>query len=206
MKLTAASTTAHINSNTSTHSVMTYCIHLCLLLIISTTTSCSTTQQQSTEQWPKDIPSRTYFTNYYQQDEAHQAALEQAEYLKWVQRFYHGWELYRRGWLKATEELVITVDTEAERNEVREKMLIAGRLIAPEWAKKKGYRVINTGHVAIWGNSLRASIKHKEQIKILDSILLDVNGLLTKNITPNIITAERYYTAEPFGAGVDFDL
>jgi hypothetical protein len=87
-----------------------------LLIILSTlsiVTSCAIVNVS--ESWPDNIPSRSYFVSYYGKDKEHQEVLNQNDYLRWVHRFYFGWELYRRGWLQATDELVQTLDDPQEK-------------------------------------------------------------------------------------------
>lgn len=166
-------------------------ILLCLFL-----SACATLPED--HQWPEGIPPKSYFTEYYSRDKAHQEVLSQSEYLTWVHRYYFGWQLYRRGWLQATDELLATLHDPEQKGYAHQKMIKLGTLIAPEWAKNHEYRVITTRHMLIWGNALNESVVRKEQMLTLDKIAEDVNDLLTGKIKPKHIHSNRYYVQEPF--------
>lgn len=166
--------------------------------IFSVLTGC-TTVQQNTSHWSDELPPRAYFENYYARDTEHQAVTSLNEYLLWIQRFYFGWEFYSRGWLQTTNELLETLTNEDEKQYARERSLLIAKLISAEWAKNKNYRVINTRHLVIWGEAVNRSIEKKEQIKILDRILVDVNDLLCEQIEPKMIADNRYYETPAFG-------
>ncbi len=165
-------------------------------------TSCATIKP--TSDWHQDIPPRPYFIDYYEANVTDKDILSQNDYLIWIHRFYFGWELYARGWIKSTEALSKTLDNHDDSQLAKEKALLLGSIVSPEWAKSKGDRVINTRHLNIWGNVLNESIVRKEQLIILDKILFDVNALLEKKIRPRDITFNRYYKVEEFGDGDDF--
>ena len=167
---------------------------LTLSLLVS---GCST--YYKVKSWPEEIPSRSYFTDYYAQDTENQRLISEKEYLVWIHRFYYGWELYRRGWLRATDELVSTIDEPHEKVQARETSTTIGQLVAPEWAKNPNYRVINTRHLIIWGNALNESMIRDEQILILNQILSDVKALLDGDIKPKELASNRYYEPEEFG-------
>jgi hypothetical protein len=164
-------------------------------------TACSSTQRSDsiTTLWPTELPPKNYFLDYYQQDPTHQQVSTQENYLMWVKRFYFGWELYSRGWLQASEELAQTLTNENDRKQAKEKALLIGKLVGPEWAKDKNHRVINTRHLIIWGNALNESSLKQEQLMILEQILSDVNTLLERKMQPKDIASNRYYEPEAFG-------
>lgn len=177
---------------------MTALHSLIYTLIILAITSCSTAPNK--EQWPTNIPTRDTFVNYYNQDIAHQEALAEEDYLTWVHRFYFGWELYRRGWVRATQELVDSLENEADKPLAKQLMTDIGNRIAPEWAKDKRFHLIKTRHIVIWGNTINAAITKKEQMKILPRILNDVDALLDKQLSASVIQANRYYPQQVFGS------
>lgn len=179
---------------------MSYPIYACcrILLLCATLSACATLPKG--HQWPESIPPRSYFTDYYSRDKASQSVLPQSEYLTWVHRFYFGWELYRRGLLQATDELLATLPEPSEQNYARHKMIKLGTLIAPEWAKNHQYRVINSRHMLIWGNALNEAMVKKQQLLILDKISHDAEHLLAGKLKPKQIYNDRYYPQEAFGA------
>jgi hypothetical protein len=172
------------------------CSHTVFLVILSCA-ACSIYKPVPSE-WPDNIPSRSYFVEYFQKDPEHQKIVSEQEYLTWIHRFYFGWELYRRGWLQATDELVDTLNSNEDKVSAKRKSLLIGKLVAPEWAKDKRHRVINTRHLSTWGNSLMESKLRNEQLVILDRILIDVRDLLSYKIKPEDIKGDRYYSLDPF--------
>jgi len=111
----------------------------------------------------------------------------------WVNRFYYGWTLYRRGWVRATNELTASLSDPEDKQHALDMMFTIGKQVSAEWAKNKRHRVINTKHLSIWGNSLNQSVVKKEQLYILDRILEDVNLLLAQEIQPKDVDTHRYY-------------
>src|SRR5688572_19748648 len=84
---------------------------LALLILVSSLFACSSTKvARQADAWPKAMPSRAYFLRVYEADDTNKKIQTQEEYLTWIVRFYSGWELYRRGWIKMTDELVAQVD------------------------------------------------------------------------------------------------
>ena len=163
-------------------------------------TACSSTPTHlGADSWPENLPPKSYFIARYQQDPRQQDISSQENYLLWIKRFYFGWELYGRGWLKATRELVETLPNDDDKKEAKKKSLLIAKRVAPEWAKDRRYRVINTRHLIIWGNALNESTVKKEQLLILDRILEDVNTLLDRKIQPGDIASNRYYQPDAFG-------
>jgi len=146
------------------------------------------------DQWPDQVPSRTEFVNSYDEDTHNKNIQTREEYLLWVQRFYLGWEIYKRGWLKMTNELLAAVDETPEQKKIIEaKMHDLGLKISREWAKKTKQRRIYTRHVAIWGNALLESLNNGECMLLIDKVNDDVDALLAHKIEPKIITENRYY-------------
>ncbi len=167
-----------------------------ILLIFLLLNGCATI---SSSVWPENIPSKNYYIQYYQKDKPHQEALSQQQYLLWVHRFYFGWELYRRGWLQATEELAASINNANDRKIAVEKMNYIGLLISAEWAKNKQFHLISTRNLSIWGNALNYSVKNHQQLTMLETILIDVKRLLAKDISSSDILASNYHTEIPFG-------
>jgi hypothetical protein len=170
------------------------------LLTLLITSGCSSLQDKPRHDfgWPKDLPTKEYFVQYYYDDANQQQASTLETYLLWVKRFYLGWELYQRGWLQATDELVESIAEPGDKIQAQEKAFAIGKLVAAEWAKDKRFRVINTRHLSIWGNALNESTLKDEQLLILDQILNDASTLLERGIQPRDIVANRYYEPEPF--------
>ncbi|MFC3116372.1 hypothetical protein [Cellvibrio fontiphilus] len=154
--------------------------------------ACST-HRSAQDSWPEDMPSRAYFVKVYEADKVNKEIQNQDEYLTWILRFYNGWELYRRGWIKMTDELVAQIDDPEQVQEVRHKIDRIGRLVSGEWAKKSDTRTIYLRHVSIWGNALLESLDRDQALPLIDRVNQDVDDLLAHKIQPDVITADRYF-------------
>lgn len=178
---------------------------LVLSALVCTIVACSTVPVAENN-WPANMPPRDYFIEYYSQNKANQAVSTLDAYLLWITRFYQGWELYQRGWLQASDELIASVDNSADIPRARELTYELGRIVAAEWAKDKRFRVIHTKHLIIWGNAMAKSMVENEQLFILEKIILDANHLLLFELQSNEIAYNRYYQEEEFGIdGSEFD-
>ncbi len=111
----------------------------------------------------------------------------------WVQRFYLGWEIYKRGWLKMTDELLAEINDPKQAKIIEKKLNTLGFNISREWAKKSKQRRIYTRHVAIWGNALLESLDKGESLLLIDKVSDDVDALLAHKLEPKMITENRYY-------------
>jgi hypothetical protein len=145
------------------------------------------------DQWPDQVPKRSLFLKAYQLDQENKRIQSQEEYLLWIQRFYLGWEIYRNGWLKVTNQLVEETHNPDDRKIVEKKMQQIGLKISREWAKKHKQRKIFTRHVSIWGNALLESLDRNEPLLLIEKVNADVDALLAHKLQPKAITASRYY-------------
>lgn len=160
--------------------------------LVFTLLACST-HKSGQDAWPEGMPSRAYFVKVYEADKVNKDVQKQDEYLTWILRFYNGWELYRRGWIKMTDELVAQIDDPRQVEEVRYKVDRIGRLVSGEWAKKSDTRTIYLRHVSIWGNALLESLDRDQALPLIDRVNQDVDDLLAHKIKPEVITADRYF-------------
>lgn len=165
---------------------------LALIALISTLFAC-TSHRTAQHTWPEQIPSRAYFLKVYHADEVNKQIQTEDEYLTWIVRFYNGWELYRRGWTKMSDELVVQVKDPEQVDEIREKIARIGRLVSGEWAKKSDTRTIYLRHVSIWGNALLESLDRDQALPLINRVNKDVDDLLAHKINPDVITADRYF-------------
>lgn len=165
---------------------------LLLLLLLSACASHTSIQRH----WPEGAPPLAYFEGVYAADLHNQQEQTLDEYLMWVDRYYDGWELYRRGWLDVSNDLVEQIDEPDLAAEVEHKMFLIGRSIAGEWAKKTNTRKIFTRHVAIWGNALVESMKRGEELKLINIVQSDIKNLLANQLPIDAITADRYYVQD----------
>ena len=167
-----------------------------LIILISGLLACSTTSNKiarEADSWPQGMPSRAYFVKVYEADKVNKNIQTQEEYLTWIVRFYNGWELYRRGWIKMTDELVAQVDDPRQVKEIKFKIDRIGRLVSGEWAKKSDTRTIYLRHVSIWGNALLESLDRNQALPLINRVNQDVDDLLAHKINADVITAERYF-------------
>lgn len=165
---------------------------LTLIALASTLFAC-TSHHTKQEAWPEQMPSRTYFLKVYAADSDNQQVQSQDEYLTWIVRFYNGWELYRRGWTKMSDELIAQVKDPQQVDEIRDKIARIGRLVSGEWAKKSDTRTIYLRHVSIWGNALLESLDRDQALPLINRVNQDVDDLLDHKINPDVITADRYF-------------
>jgi hypothetical protein len=167
---------------------------MAVLILASSLFACSSNKiVRQADAWPSEMPSRAYFLKIYEADEANKKIQTQEEYLTWIVRFYSGWELYRRGWIKMTNELVAQVEDPNQIKEIRYKVNRIGRLVSGEWAKKADTRTIYLRHVSIWGNALLESLDRNDALPLINRVNQDVDDLLAHRIKADIITAERYF-------------
>jgi len=167
-----------------------------IILFVTLLVTACTSRHITHETWPEDMPSRSYFLDVYNADEENKQIQTQEEYFTWIVRFYEGWELYRRGWIKMTNELMAQVDNPHDAKEIKFKIDRIGRLVSGEWAKKSEKRCIYLRHVSIWGNSLLESLDRGEPLKLINKINRDVDDLLAHKLSPDVITANRYYAPD----------
>ena len=150
-------------------------------------------RQVSDVTWPENMPPRAYFVKVYNDDKINKEIQTQEEYLTWVVRFYQGSALYRRGWIKMTNELLEQIPNPNEAKVVEQKIAQVGRLVAGEWAKKSDTRTIYLSHVSVWGNALLESLDRNDALSLIERVNKDVEDLLARRINKDTITAERYY-------------
>lgn len=139
------------------------------------------------------MPSRTYFLKVYEADSVNKKIQTQEQYLTWILRFYGGWELYGRGWIKMTNELIAQLGDPSQAKEIRHKVDRIGRLVSGEWAKKSDTRTIYLRHVSIWGNALLESLDRDQALPLVNRVNQDVDDLLAHRIHADVITAQRYF-------------
>lgn len=146
--------------------------------------------------WSDDLPQYGYFYDEYKRDSVNSKIQPLDQYLTWVERFYHGWELYPNGWNTIKHDLLLRIADPAVAHEVAQKMDDLGLSISQEWAKNNDTRIINTRHVSIWGNALLKSLEHGETLDIIARINADVQDLILKNISADLITENRFYAED----------
>ncbi|WP_347986280.1 hypothetical protein [Methylomonas sp. AM2-LC] len=168
--------------------------HLILLLAILLP-ACAASPTK-TAIWSDEVPAQSYFKEVYAQDNNNNSRQTLEEYLLWVMRFYQGTELYANGWNTITQAILLKNDTPERVAELKDKMERLGFLVSSEWAKDNQTRIITTRHVSIWGNALLKSLELGESLALIDRVTADVEDLLAKRISAEMITEDRFYAEE----------
>ncbi len=166
---------------------------LALLLSIATLMSCASLDHR--DDWPRDLPSLSYFRNAYENDGRNRELQDEVDYLSWVVRFFHGFNL-TPGWQEMTDQVLLQVHP-IDRRAVAERLVGLGRSISAEWAKDNGVRRINTRHVNVWKDALQESLAQASTKDYLGQLESDVSALLSGKLAGDEIYFERYYY-DPF--------
>ena len=172
---------------------MTYTRTL-LALILLLNAACAT-MPPTPEDWPAGIPPRDYFVRLYDDDAANQAAQSQAEYLRWVTRFYRGSTIYPRGWDDISADVLEEVQAQRYRV-VGAKLSYLGQLIAGEWSKENKDRAIFSKTVSVWGDASYVAAERREIEQFIDTVIADVLALLGRDLAPEAIVMSRYYDVD----------
>jgi len=163
------------------------------ILLVSTCLLFTSACSHLKDQWPDRVPNRSLFIKVYESDRDNRKIQTEEKYLMWVQRYYLGWEIYRNGWLKVTDQLLSQTDNPQQKAIIETKMHHLGFKICAEWAKKTEHRRVFTRHVSIWGNALLESLDREEPIPLIDRVTADVDALIAHQLDPKAITENRYY-------------
>lgn len=176
------------------HSRLFKAFFITLAILLS---ACSSRQFVADDNWPADMPPKAIFVNAYEADAHNKAVQTQDEYMLWIVRFYKGWELYRRGWLTMTDELMSQISNPAEAKEIEERIYRVGVKMSSEWAKKSDQRTIYLRHVYVWGNALLESIEQNNCLELVTRVEQDIDDLLARKLGRDAITADRYFAIDP---------
>lgn len=161
-------------------------------------------QPRAMHNWSPELPEVGIFLKAYEADQENQNAQSLENYLIWVKRFYQGWIVYDRGWLKMSSELEASIENEEKRVLASEKIQQIGLLIAPEWAKEKEGRYIRTRDVSVWGESLLEALSRGASIEFMNSVAADIALLRQGQIASDDIRIERYFPDLNDGEGFLF--
>lgn len=119
------------------------------------------------------------------------------EYLEWIRAFYEGTSLYPSGWNDLTEAVLARITREEQRARLQQQLFSLGRDIACEWAKANEVRRLNSGNLAVWGAATQRASQEASLADTLATIRLDVDALLSGELTADEITADRYHPPDP---------
>lgn len=144
------------------------------------------------------LPGNEYFLKLYRQDKGNNTIQSLDEYLNWVRCFYEGTDLYPYGWRSITQTVLQKIDSPDMKNVVRGRMAQLGMLISGEWAKNNQTRLINSRQVSIWGNALIKSLEQGKILDLIEQVNADMENLLARKISADVITEDRFYAEEDF--------
>ena len=174
-----------------------------LLLVILFCLSGCAGQTLKDSAWSADLPAQDHFLIAYQQDTVNSSRQNLDDYLTWVMRFYQGNDICPNGWNHITADIVQRVKDPEQAYILQDKMAGLGLRIAGEWAKDNQARSINSRHVSIWGNALIKSIAQGETLQLIDRVSADVDDLLGKRISADVITEDRFYAEEDIFSNIN---
>jgi len=159
--------------------------------------ACASLHDGTADPWPVDLPPLGFFLAAYEQDTKLHEEQSLEEYLYWVRKFYEGTTLYPRGWNDITEDLLAAAG-EGAPIEARERRLYRlGRGIAAEWSKANNVRLVDEGHLSVWGVAAGRAVNEGNVDETLDFIASDLEKLLAEELPTDAITADRYHEPDP---------
>lgn len=162
-----------------------------MMMMMAVAVSCVRAPVEPVE-WPEDLPPLDHYERIYDRDGENQAVQSREDYLKWVVRFYEGWDLHQDGWHATTRDVLHGIDDGADKKRLRDKMAHLGKVISGEWAKNSGSRRIRSRQLSIWGQALLTSMNRGKEENLVDQVTRDVNSLLAGDLRPSQIKLERY--------------
>lgn len=172
-------------------------LSLRIFLLIFLVSGCSNLRDRSVSNWPEQLPPVDFFVEAYESDPKLRDYQTLQNYLYWVRAFYEGTSLYPRGWNDVTEEILEST-TSTQDTAAREQLLFdLGTEIAVEWSKETEINRIKSSNLAVWGNAVERSVGEGNVDATLARIAEDVQRLLSLQLTPDDITADRYHKPDP---------
>ena len=182
-------TISMINKLNSVNTISKYLILFSFVLLLG---ACASVPERA-EQWQSSWPPESFFETAYAAELDNQAVQSAENYMRWIRRFYQGWTFYPEGWDWLTERVLMGIEDDAQRQQITEQMYSLGMRISREWAKSSAYRVINTRHLLVWGESLKLSAARDQELWLAAKVSADIDGLLASVIEPSMIQSSRYY-------------
>lgn len=143
------------------------------------------------EHWPDSIPQQQLFIDAYYADLDNQRLQSEQEYLAWILSFYQGNLVYQTGW-SDIESAVLMTASPSQRAMLGSELNRLGTAMGAEWAKHNAVRHIDSRLLALWGSVLQLASSLEQQLRSIQVISDDVNGLLAGELTMSDIQAPRY--------------
>tara|TARA_R110000824_G_scaffold318073_1_gene505251 strand:+ start:75004 stop:75534 length:531 start_codon:yes stop_codon:yes gene_type:complete len=154
--------------------------------------ACSTLYES--DDWPQTLPSKNYFTEYYQRNVDNHPYQTVEDYLAWVRIFYQG-NVLSIGWEELSEGVLVELP-DAKKTEYEKRMFTLGQRIGAEWALDNSVRLIDTRSASVWSDALLEAIYLKELEAFIFKMENDVDSILTGRLNKNEIAFTRYYDEE----------
>ena len=167
------------------------------VLLAFLVSGCSTLRDRSVGSWPEHLPPVDVFVNAYESDTTLQEYQTLDSYLYWVQAFYEGTALYPRGWSDVSEAILESASSAQEAAVWEKRLFELGCDISVEWSKETSINRIKSSNLAVWGNAVERSVGEGNVEATLTRIADDVQRLLSLQLTPDDITADRYHEPDP---------
>ncbi|MEL7043804.1 MAG: hypothetical protein AAGL66_02125 [Pseudomonadota bacterium] len=158
---------------------------------------CASMNRDFSRDWPQELPPSNYFVISYEQDALNQEYQALHEYMYWVRKFYEGTALYPRGWSDITTEILDATEDPKAKPEMTERLAILGRDIAAEWSKDGGISLVKNHNLATWGIAASRAVDEGNVEETLDRISDDLGKLLSRELTADAITVDRYHAPDP---------
>lgn len=143
------------------------------------------------EQWPQQIPQRSYFTQQYSEDSANKARQSEVEYLTWVARFYEGWEMMPIGWQDISDSVLVDLEP-VQYQAIDGHLESLGAQISAEWAKDNEVRQIDSRLLSLWAGVMQAEYSAEYRIAAVEIIARDVGEILNGRLAKEQVTEDRY--------------
>ncbi len=157
--------------------------------------------------WPNDVPPRNIFIEGYKAKRNVDVVDPKVinTHLGWIIKFYRGTTLYPQGWNRVSSLFLSDLPANKNAKQMEVRLYELGIRIANEWSQDNDIRLINSRHMVVWGNGLRAAAARKEHVAYIDKIEADVEGLLNKEINSRDIRLERYFPTDLNNDDDNFD-
>jgi hypothetical protein len=176
---------------------------LTILIALSVLSAACAMAPYKAVKWPGNLPPMDYYENMYDRDRVNQKLQSRKSYLKWVVRFYEGWDLYQDGWHNTTRDILLGIENPSVRRRVKSKLARLGKLMSAEWAKEKPGRVIQSRELSIWGQALLKAVNNNQEEEFVDRVARDVNALLAGEMDRTDIALSRYFDSTAGGPDAD---
>jgi hypothetical protein len=170
---------------------------LCLLALTWQLVACAGFRQAVVDDWPDELPPAAFFVAAFETDAALQDYQALEDYLYWIEKFYEGTALYPRGWNDITADILAQSADPAYAAQLRRELRLLGRDIAAEWAKDNDVRLVDNRHLAVWGMAAERAVGEGNVDETLLLIHDDLEKLLSMELSPDAITADRYHEPDP---------